>query len=63
MKTTMKIMENKGYSKHEAVLLVSEDIEGNRALHIHGPKGCMISLPWDDVLEAGMEFVKKVAEE
>jgi len=63
MKTIMKIMEKKGYSNHQAVLLVSEDIEGVRTMKIHGPKGCLISIPWEDVLEAGMEFVKKVAEE
>lgn len=63
MKTIMKIMEKKGYSNHQAVLLVSEDIEGVRTMTIHGPKGCLISIPWEDVLQAGMEFVKKVAEE
>lgn len=63
MRTIMKIMEKKGYSNHQAELLVSEDIEGIRTMKIHGPKGCLISIPWEDVLQAGMEFVKKVAEE
>lgn len=61
--TTMKIMEKRGFSVHQADIVVREDHEGVRTFAIHGPKGCDIELPWDDVLEAGMEFVRKVAEE
>ena len=61
--TTMKIRERKGFSVHQATIVIREDEDGSRVFCIMGPKGCDIEMPWEDVLEAGMEFVKKVAEE
>ena len=60
IKTTMKIMEKRGFSNHDAALFVHADPEGVKELSIHGPKGCTIMLPYDDVIAAGMAFYKEV---
>ena len=60
--TIMIIKERKGFSSHQAIISIREDSDGSRIFSIIGPKGCSIELPWEDVLDAGMEFVKKAAE-
>lgn len=60
LKTKLQIMGKRGYSNHEAVLIVTEDVEGKTILHIIGPKGCDLTLPWEDVIEAGMIFVESM---
>lgn len=59
--TIMMIRERKGFSSHQATITIREDRDGSRIFSITGPKGCSIELPWEDVLQAGMEFVNKVA--
>lgn len=61
--TIMKMSDGHGFSNHNATISITENEEGERFFHIYGPKSMIITMPWEDVLEAGMEFVRKVAEE
>lgn len=63
IKTTMKIIEKRGFSNHDAALFVHADPEGVKELSIHGPKGCTIVLPFDDVIKAGMTFYEDMNNE
>lgn len=60
--TEMKIRDRKGFSVHNVVLEIRGEDARADTLIIHGPYGgCSYELPWKDVLDAGMEFVKKEA--
>lgn len=62
--TEMKIRDRKGFSVHNVVLEIRGEAARADTLIIHGPYGgCSYELAWKDVLDAGMEFVRKVAEE
>lgn len=62
--TIMTLRVRKGFSVHNATIGIIEEEDGSRVFSITAHKdGTRIEVPWEDVLEAGMEFVKKVAEE
>lgn len=62
--TEMKVRGRDGLSVHNVVLEIRGEDARADALVIHGPYGgCSYELPWKDVLDAGMEFVRKAAEE
>lgn len=61
--TTMKIMEQRGWSTHDALLEVIGSGRHAEKMVIHGPKGCTIELEADDVLAALYSFVRDAHED
>lgn len=63
IQTEMKFRGRNGLSVHKVVLEVRGEAATADVLIMHDPYGCSYELPWQAVLDAGMEFVTKVAKE